>query len=72
ALNVVIRMEPTLNRPFNVRSFFTDRELRSKKMGEMLINIDISTGLMYKRGPLIQLCMEFIKRQGSPLALAPS
>ncbi|ESK91292.1 argonaute-like protein [Moniliophthora roreri MCA 2997] len=89
ALNVVIRMEPTLNHPFNVRSFFTDRERKEiglglevwrgyfqsvrPGMGEMLINIDISTGLMYKRGPLIQLCMEFVKKQGqSPLILAPS
>ncbi|KAJ7682732.1 argonaute-like protein [Mycena polygramma] len=28
ALNVVIRMEPTLNYPFNVRSFFTNRETK--------------------------------------------
>jgi len=28
ALNVVIRMEPTMKYPFNVRSFFTDRETK--------------------------------------------
>lgn len=28
ALNVVIRMEPTLKYPFNVRSFFTNKETK--------------------------------------------
>ncbi|KDQ64588.1 hypothetical protein JAAARDRAFT_116696 [Jaapia argillacea MUCL 33604] len=88
ALNVVIRMEPTLNYPFNVRSFFTDRETKDIGSGlilwrgyfqsvrpgiqQMLINVDISTGTMYKPGPLLDLCLEFLGRSGQPLALAPA
>ncbi|THH11493.1 hypothetical protein EW145_g610 [Phellinidium pouzarii] len=86
ALNVVIRMEPTLKYPFNVRSFFTPQEKKDiglgielwrgyfqsvrPAMGKMLINIDISTGAMYKPGPLIDLCLEFICKPGQPLMLA--
>ncbi|KAJ7729362.1 hypothetical protein B0H16DRAFT_1587256 [Mycena metata] len=95
ALNVVIRMEPTLKYPFNVRSFFT-KETKDigaglelckfiplvvclanfylgrgyfqsirPAMGRMLINVDISTGCMYKHGPLLRLCLEFIGK-GDP------
>ncbi|THH32884.1 hypothetical protein EUX98_g1281 [Antrodiella citrinella] len=87
ALNVVVRMEPTLNYPFNVRSFFTDRETKDIGMGmvlwrgyfqsvrpatgRMLINIDISTGTMYKPGPLIPLCMEYLGVRGNIQALSP-
>ncbi|KIJ14687.1 hypothetical protein PAXINDRAFT_78627 [Paxillus involutus ATCC 200175] len=39
AVNVVIRTEPTVKNPFNVRSFFTDRETR-----------DIGGGLVLWRG----------------------
>ncbi|KAH8105885.1 argonaute-like protein [Cristinia sonorae] len=76
ALNVVVRMEPTLKYPFNVRSFFTDQETKDIGMGmvlwrgyfqsvrpspgRMLVNIDISTGTMYKPGPLIPLCLEYL------------
>ncbi|KAF8992551.1 argonaute-like protein [Cyathus striatus] len=75
ALNVVIRMEPTMRYPFNVRSFFTDLETKNigsglvlwrgyfqsvrPASGRMLINIDISTGAMYQPGPLIGLCLSF-------------
>lgn len=87
ALNVVIRMEPTLNYPFNVRSFFTDKETKDigsgivlwrgyfqsirPAIGRMLINVDISTGTMYKSGSLLKLCLEFVGRSDQPLALAP-
>ncbi|KAJ7180167.1 argonaute-like protein [Mycena crocata] len=86
ALNVVIRMEPTLNYPFNVRSFFTNRETKDigaglelwrgyfqsirPAMGKMLINVDISTGTMYKHGPLLRLCLEYICKN-DPNALSP-
>ncbi|KAG5649009.1 hypothetical protein DXG03_000358 [Asterophora parasitica] len=85
ALNVVIRMEPTMKYPFNVRSFFTDRETKDigsglqlwrgyfqsvrPASGRMLINIDISTGTMYKAGPLLHLCLEFLN-QRDPNALS--
>ncbi|KAJ8519388.1 hypothetical protein ONZ45_g3684 [Pleurotus djamor] len=86
ALNVVIRMEPTMKYPFNVRSFFTNREVQDIGSGlelwrgyfqsvrpginKMLINVDISTGTMYKSGPLLNLCLEYIGRT-DPNILAP-
>ncbi|GLB35650.1 putative argonaute family protein [Lyophyllum shimeji] len=64
ALNVVIRMDPSERLPFNVRSFFTDRETKNlgggivlwrgyfqsvrPGLGHMLVNVDISTGMMYQ------------------------
>jgi eukaryotic translation initiation factor 2C len=88
ALNVVVRMEPTMNYPFNVRSFFTDRETKDigsglvlwrgyfqsvrPGIGKMLVNVDISTGTMYKAGPLLSLCLEFLGRgMNNPNLLAP-
>ncbi|KAJ7904588.1 argonaute-like protein [Mycena olivaceomarginata] len=87
ALNVVIRMQPSLSYPFNVRSFFTDRETKDigsglelwrgyfqsvrPGIGKMLINVDISTGTMYKKGPLLRLCLEFIGKN-HPNALSPT
>ncbi|KAG8903832.1 hypothetical protein FRB99_002683 [Tulasnella sp. 403] len=35
----------------------------------MTINIDISTGLMYSPGPLINLCLDFLQRPGNLRAL---
>lgn len=81
-------MEPTMNYPFNVRSFFTDRETKDigagivlwrgyfqsvrPGIGKMIINVDISTGTMYKPGPLIGLCLEFLGRgMNNPNILAP-
>ena len=80
ALNVVIRMEPSLKYPFNVRSFFNDEEKKDiggglvlwrgyfqsvrPAIGRLLINIDISTGCMYKPGRLIDLCLDFLGRGG--------
>ncbi|SJL13318.1 uncharacterized protein ARMOST_16758 [Armillaria ostoyae] len=68
ALNVVVRMEPSLNHPFNIRSFFTSSEMANvglgvelwrgyfqsvrPTIGSMFINIDISTGAMYMPGKL--------------------
>ena len=87
ALNVVIRMEPSLKYPFNVRSFFTNRETKDigggivlwrgyfqsvrPAIGKMLINVDISTGAMYKEGPLINVCLDFFNTK-DPNQLAPS
>ena len=82
-------MEPTANYPFNVRSFFTPQEVKDiglgivlwrgyfqsirPAVGKMLVNIDISTGMMYKPGPLINLCLDFFsKSNGNPNILAPS
>ncbi|KAF8313410.1 Piwi-domain-containing protein [Clavulina sp. PMI_390] len=87
ALNVIIRMEPTLKWPFNVRSFFTDQETKDigmgmilwrgyfqsarPSLGKMLINIDISTGIMFKGGNLIDIALDFFNKQGNPQMLAP-
>ena len=70
----------------NVRSFLTDRENRDiggglvlwrgyfqsirPAVGRMLINVDISTGVMYKPGNLLHLCMQFFGRN-DPNILAP-
>ena len=85
-------MQPSLQYPFNVRSFFADREQKDigngivlwrgwfqsvrPASGRMLINIDISTGTMYKPGPLIDLCLDFLRGPNdrgapNPLKLAP-
>ena len=80
-------MGPNLKYPFNVRSFFTDRETRDigggivlwrgyfqsvrPVIGRMVINIDISTGAMYMPGPLIDLALAVLGRPGNPNALAP-
>ncbi|KAG6844544.1 hypothetical protein H0H87_006028 [Tephrocybe sp. NHM501043] len=88
ALNVVVRMDPSEKYPFNVRSFFTDKETKDigngivlwrgyfqsvrPGIGRMLVNVDISTGMMYKPGPLIALCLEFFGKQGqNPNLLSP-
>lgn len=69
-------MEPTIRYPFNVRSFFTKDERQDiggglelwrgyfqsvrPAIGKMVINLDISTGVMYRAGPLIELCLQFL------------
>ncbi|KAF8806120.1 argonaute-like protein [Phlegmacium glaucopus] len=86
ALNVVIRMGPNQKYPFNTRSFFTPEGKRNigggmelwrgyfqsirPSEGRMYVNIDIATGIMYKSGPLIELFMEFFKKN-DPSAFAP-
>lgn len=87
ALNVVVRMEPTMKYPFNVRSFFTDRETKDigsglvlwrgyfqsvrPAIGQLLVNVDISTGTMYKSGSLMDICLEFLGRPGQHALLSP-
>ncbi|KAI6160674.1 argonaute-like protein [Pisolithus thermaeus] len=87
ALNVVIRMEPKTRYPFSARSFFTDREVRDigsgivlwrgyfqsirPAIGRLLVKIDTSTCAMYKGGPLIDLCLDFLGRPGQPQFLSP-
>jgi eukaryotic translation initiation factor 2C len=76
ALNVVIRMGPSMQWPFNVRSFFTNREVRNigsgitlwrgyfqsvrPGIGKMFINLDISTGMFYRPGLLGELMLDFL------------
>ncbi|KDR77481.1 hypothetical protein GALMADRAFT_266956 [Galerina marginata CBS 339.88] len=85
AFNVVIRMEPNQNHPFNKRAFFTSADRRAigggielwrgifqsvrPTIGQLVVNIDITTGAMYKEGPLIPLCIELL---GRPLTTPPA
>ncbi|KAK0493436.1 argonaute-like protein [Armillaria luteobubalina] len=76
ALNIVLRMEPSLKHPFRVRSFYNDKIKAT--MGNMpleawqgyfqsvrpvlnglIVNIDTSTGVMFKPGSLVEACVEF-------------
>ncbi|SJK96831.1 uncharacterized protein ARMOST_00077 [Armillaria ostoyae] len=76
ALNIVIRMEPSLNHPFRVRSFYSDKvkaplantgleawqgyfQSIRPALNRLLVNIDISTGVFFKPGSLIETCLEF-------------
>ncbi|KAF7330092.1 Argonaute-like protein [Mycena kentingensis (nom. inval.)] len=76
ALNVVTRMHPSSKHPSKGRSFFTlDNTLDLRNgllavrgyfqsirpgIGKMLLNVDISTGVVYKAGKLIDLCLAHI------------
>ncbi|KAJ7170272.1 argonaute-like protein, partial [Mycena crocata] len=76
ALNVALRMVPNKRYPAKDRSFFsrqTHRYIGSglvlwrgyfqsvrPGMGQVLINVDIATGVMYRDGPLLTLCKEFL------------
>ncbi|KAK7036065.1 protein argonaute-2 [Favolaschia claudopus] len=78
ALNVVVRMDPAERFPVYGRSFYTPSETRDVGFGIELwrgyfqsvrpslsgniINLDISTGPMYKPGPLIDLCLSFLQK----------
>ena len=81
-------MEPSLHYPFNIRSFFTNRETKDigqgivlwrgyfqsvrPAIGRMLINVDITTGLMYKPGSMIDIALDFLGcRPRNPNFLAP-
>jgi eukaryotic translation initiation factor 2C len=71
-------MEPNLKYPFNTRSFFTSNKKKDIDVGlelwqgyfqslrpsqnKLYINIDISTGVMYKSTDLIRLCLEYVRR----------
>ncbi|KAK0431530.1 argonaute-like protein [Armillaria borealis] len=68
ALNVVIRMAPSQKYPSRGRSFYM-HETKSIGYGlssvrpavdRLLINVDVTTGIMYKDGPLIPLCLEYL------------
>ena len=79
-------MEPSINYPSNRNSFFPHQDPRPigagielwrgyfqsvrPAIGRMLINVDISTGVMYRSGRLIDLALDFLGRSGSPNALS--
>ncbi|KAJ3888986.1 argonaute-like protein [Lentinula edodes] len=82
ALNVVIRMLPMQNYPFNSRSFFIKTDFKNvghgfqlrrgyfqslrPSPGHLLLNIDLSTGMFYKPGPLIGVALEIVSNARNP------
>ncbi|KAJ3900104.1 argonaute-like protein [Lentinula edodes] len=82
ALNVVIRMLPMQNYPFNSRSFFIKTDFKNvghgfqlrrgyfqslrPSPGHLLLNIDLSTGMFYKPGPLISVALEIVSNARNP------
>ncbi|KAF8803024.1 argonaute-like protein [Phlegmacium glaucopus] len=75
ALNVAVKMEPNQIHPFNKRSFYIPNgkidigggielwrgifQSVRPTVGRLFVNIDLSTGMMYKEGKLINLCIDF-------------
>ena len=73
--------------PHDKRSFFTNNESRAigggivlrrgyfqsvrPAMNRLLINIDMSTGMMYRPGTLVDLLLDVLGKPGVPEALAP-
>jgi len=71
-------MGPNLKYPFNTRSFFTPSGKKDINAGlelwqgyfqslrpsqnKLYVNIDISTGVMYKAMKLVDICLEFFRR----------
>lgn len=71
-------MEPNLRFPFNVRSFFTPDGARQigggielwrgffqsirPGPGRLFLNLDIATCMMFRPGPLVELCLDFFDR----------
>lgn len=71
-------MEPNQIHPFNKRSFYIPDGRKDIGGGielwrgifqsvrptvdRLIINIDLSTGMMYKEGPLLNLCIDFFGR----------
>jgi len=78
-------MYPISRYPFNARSFFSSQETRAlgkgivvwrgyfqslrPSLGRLFINVDISSGLMYKPGPLIGVCLEALDAPGNQPAV---
>ena len=71
-------MEPYQSHPFNKRSFYVPDGKKDIGGGielwrgifqsvrptvdRLIVNIDLSTGMMYKEGPLLHLCIDFFGR----------
>jgi len=71
-------MEPNQTHPFNKRSFYIPNDrvdigggielwrgiFQSVRptYGRLIVNIDLSTGMMYKEGNLLHLCIDFFGR----------
>ena len=80
-------MEPNQIHPFNKRSFYVPDGMKDigggielwrgifqsvrPTVGRLIVNIDLSTGMMYKQGPLLNLCIDFFGRapNTSPLTI---
>ena len=80
-------MEPNQIHPFNKRSFYIPDGRKDigggielwrgifqsvrPAVNRLIVNIDLSTGMMYKEGPLLNLCIDFLEvpRNTSPNAI---
>jgi eukaryotic translation initiation factor 2C len=78
ALNVAVKMKPNQIHPFNKRSFYIPDGRQDigggielwrgifqsvrPTLNHLIVNIDLSTGMMYKEGPLLNLCIDFFER----------
>jgi len=83
-------MEPNSRYTFNKRAFFTPEDKRDigsglelwrgifqsvrPAIGRLVVNVDLTTGVMYKGGPLIALCINFFGRPPNtpPTMLSPA
>ncbi|KAJ3552291.1 hypothetical protein NP233_g12914 [Leucocoprinus birnbaumii] len=86
ALNIAIRDDVMQQYPTNSKSFFTPDERRDIGGGvelwrgyfqsvrpaanRLLINVDVTTAMMYKSGNLLDVCLSFFDER-NPRALAP-
>lgn len=81
AINVAVRMEPSMKYSYNVRSFFIedDQDARTGDLrnglqlwqgyfqsvrpagDSIMINIDITTGVVFEGGRLIDLCLKHLR-----------
>ncbi|KZT61515.1 Piwi-domain-containing protein [Calocera cornea HHB12733] len=78
-LNVIIRQAAIQRWPHNARSFFTTADMRPLAKGlnlvrgyfqsvrptpgKILVNVDISTGILWSEGPLLDVVMEFLGKR---------
>ena len=76
---MAIKMEPNQKHPFNKRSFYIPDGKQDigggielwqgifqsvrPTLDRLIVNIDLSTGMMYKEGPLLNLCIDFFGRR---------
>ncbi|KZP01222.1 Piwi-domain-containing protein [Calocera viscosa TUFC12733] len=78
-LNVIIRQAAIQRWPHNTRSFFTTADMRPlakglnlvrgyfqsvrPTVGKILVNIDISTGILWSEGPLLDVVMDYLGKR---------
>lgn len=82
---MAVKMEPNQIHPFNKRSFYIPDGRKDigggielwrgifqsvrPTVGRLIVNIDLSTGMFYKEGPLLNLCIDYF---GHPPNTSPN